>query len=453
MAQMAETDLSGIQSRVWCKIQLIEEVTTDSPTKKPTPKPVTNSPTKSPSGAPSVTVSSATDNSTTLPSDKDDDNEEPELITPPSADDGVDIIVVEDATTPGPSKPHSESPTSSSSLGTTTSPVQPIGTPVPTDTLEVETLPIVDIENDYSDILPLQDTDNENGGIAEGTNPSEDLIVISFQSPEPSASPVEATEPADSYIPQDDTASTASSWFSLPISPFKLKLVTGPQTSSVDTDELNAIMASHLQKEIQSSFSDSDVAGVDLDVSAVTRRLRRRQLLQDGLGFASDNGVREHDFEVYGTAHFGTSSIPTADDLSAATQRSFEGDGGNEFANLLQNAEDAGLKSTRSISAATSDVPDGDISENFLGVSTDDPVAGQPMYIFGIVFGVGLLLVALYVYTTRKARDRERASRDITVSSLDAKSFWIPCSAFFLTTSCTLTEYSTTSDHNTGIKL
>ncbi|KAL7530655.1 hypothetical protein ACHAXR_007826 [Thalassiosira sp. AJA248-18] len=393
---------------------------TGSPTKLPTVKPATHSPTATPTPEP-ITTKQPTTNPTTEPPTKlvltadhiesptDEGDEVTEPGAPPSVDDGSMLVDI----TPVPTiAPSTQKPTRSpTDLPTSTPTDAPISSPSvkvtqpPTSSPELSAwiAPLPDIaigtpspsgSSEVAWIAPLPEIDNETGETVESSSKS-----IS-STPEPSASPVSSVR-----TEQDDAS---ISWYTVPISPFTLSLQTAPQTNAIDTDELTSIASSHLLKETQTNFANTEVTRVNVNISSIPSRRRRR--LQAGLAFSSDNGVsKEHEFAVSGQAYFADSSMPTTDELDAVAQESFEGESGDEFIYSLQNAEDSGLQSTRSISVDLPSESNGEIFASHLGTSDEgvtdgDPIVGQPLYVLGVVFGVGFLLVAMYVFKTRRGR-------------------------------------------------
>ena len=176
---------------------------------------------------------------------------------------------------------------------------------------------------------------------------------------------------------------------------------------------------------MQANFTSTEVTRVNVDISPISSQ--RRRLKEVGLAFASDNAAsKEHDFAVSGKAYFVGSFIPTTDELNLVVGESFVGESGDEFVNSLQNAEDAGLQSTRSFSVSEPTISRDNetIAENYLG-STDrsndeDPIVGDRLYVLGIVFGVGFVLLAMYVFKTRRGRRIEREDEMDDVDDVSA---------------------------------
>ena len=220
------------------------------------------------------------------------------------------------------------------------------------------------------------------------------------------------------------------------LSPFTLTLETDSQANTVDTTELSYLVSQHLLKEMQVQLPSVDTTNVDATVTSIANTKRGRYL-QSGLMFLTDKAAapEEYEFEVTGEAYFAEGSeVPTSESLETVTQESFVGASGSEFVNSLQNAEDTGLQSTRSISVDMSDEDDsaqkssggteGTIMESYLGATSknDDPLTGYPLYVLVVVFSVGLMLVGLYVVKTRKGRrlalENEMNAADSEVSFL-----------------------------------
>lgn len=189
-----------------------------------------------------------------------------------------------------------------------------------------------------------------------------------------------------------------------------MSLETSPETTSVDNNELTSLVSDHLMKEMQANFTNAEVTRVNADVSPISPQAEPLQ--QEGLAFFSDKPVStQTEFVVSGKVFFSGSSMPTTEELDDVTQKSFTGDSGYEFLASLQNAEDAGLQSTSSISVSESGVSQegGELFENFLGSrdggsAVEDPLVGQPFKVLIVVFTVGFVLVAMYVFKTRRGR-------------------------------------------------
>lgn len=166
---------------------------------------------------------------------------------------------------------------------------------------------------------------------------------------------------------------------------------------------------------------------IDVNVTSLSNDGRRLQE-PTGLIFASDhNSTNDFGFEASGVAHFRGSSIPTAEAVYNLTLESFVGKSGDEFVHSLQNAEDIGLQSTRSVSADTSravlDKDKVDVAENRLELTDDSPTGTKRWSLLAIVFGVGLVLVAMHVMKTRRGRMIERDQQREYVVHDDVSAF------------------------------
>jgi len=205
-----------------------------------------------------------------------------------------------------------------------------------------------------------------------------------------------------------------------------MSLQTSPQTDSVDSDEITYLVSIHLLRKMQATLTSSEVTRVDVDVSPIPSQRR----LEDGLAFASDNYLsKEHEFTVNGTAYLAGPVVPTTEELTQEVFEVFEGESGDEFFHSLQNAEDAGLQSTRSFSVSEPDnsSQDGVPDANYLPApGEENPVVTDKMYLIGIVFVVGFALVALYVFKTRRVKKIQRESEENIDDGDDEESGAIP---------------------------
>lgn len=203
-----------------------------------------------------------------------------------------------------------------------------------------------------------------------------------------------------------------------------MSLQSDPGVDTIDTNELTYLTSDHLLNEIQSNFSSSGVTRVNIDVSPITSQLRH---LQDGLAFSlNSSAFEEHKFSVSGNVYFSSSSMPTTEDLDEVIQKSFEEKSGDMFVHALQNAEDPGLQLTRSVFVSEPDRQEREIIGNYLPPTNDnpsgeDPLVGSPLYVFGIVFGVGFLLVAMYVFKTRWKKLEVENETDEAVEPQDSE--------------------------------
>jgi len=212
-----------------------------------------------------------------------------------------------------------------------------------------------------------------------------------------------AFSPSLSSVPTNEPA-TKTPTTSVEMTPFTLSLQTSPLTNTVDSDELGYLVSSHLLKEMQARFTSVEATKVDVDLSLISSR----RLQQTGLVFLGDMAdPKEHAFAVNGKTYFEGSTVPTLETIDIVTQESF----GDEFVRSLQFAEDAGLQSTSSVSVDMSSEPasmeENKMVESYLGSNHDDPIVSSKLYFLAIFFGVGFLLVAMYVMKTQRARKIE----------------------------------------------
>ena len=370
LEQMSETDLPGVRERIMCDVETDPptgkptQEPTDDPTKQPTPKPVTESPTKQPTKKPSL-----------------------ELVRPPNFD-----FLVDDPTQ-SPSLVPTLKPTNRPSLKPT---AKPTNEPTSNPTSSPTEIPSYTPTESPSSVPTKSPTKSPS------SSPSAKIVLKDPIVIDDSASVITNST-------NDKENATASVVI---LSPFIMTLQTAPQTEEVDTNELSFLISDHLLEEIKAAFPDADVTGVDVDVSPISNR-RSRVLQQTGLVFAADIAEpKQHDLEVSGDVYFEGTSVPTLGTLDIMAQDSFEGEKGDNFIRSLQYAEDAGLQSARSVSVDTLDdepveMESVELLESRLPTVMDDPIAGEPLYVLVIVFGVGFILVAMYVVKTRRGRRLE----------------------------------------------
>eukprot|EP00579_Thalassiosira_antarctica_P014454 CAMPEP_0201945044 /NCGR_PEP_ID=MMETSP0903-20130614/53702_1 /ASSEMBLY_ACC=CAM_ASM_000552 /TAXON_ID=420261 /ORGANISM="Thalassiosira antarctica, Strain CCMP982" /LENGTH=1013 /DNA_ID=CAMNT_0048488103 /DNA_START=143 /DNA_END=3185 /DNA_ORIENTATION=+ len=388
---------------------------TDSPTNQPTANPVTGSPTKQPTTKP------VTDSPTEQPSSKpvtDSPTNQPTAnpVTDSPTKQSTPKPVTESPTTNQPTRKPTHEPTLNLIL--TTKP-----TNVPTEAVDEATEPGAPPSNDAGSVLvdvtpvpalqplSLKPTRSHTKNPTDATNKSLSPSVSSATK-STSLAPYLTTAPVSSTTAEQ--GASPSSWYTVPMSPFTLSLQTAPQTNAVDTNELTYLVSNHLLEEMQANFTSTEVTRVNVDISLTSSQLRR--LEEDGLEFASDNAAsKEHDFTVSGKAYFVGSFIPTTDELDVVIQESFEEESGNEFVHSLQNAEDAGLQSTRSFSVSESANSEDPFVASYLTSNDEDPIVSDHLYVLAIVFGVGFVLVAMYVFKTRRGKriELENAKNDL----------------------------------------
>jgi hypothetical protein len=198
---------------------------------------------------------------------------------------------------------------------------------------------------------------------------------------------------------------------SVGISPLAIRLTTDPQTKSIDADELGFFILNHLLKEMEEKFPSNDGSSSYILVSPVLDKLRHLQeVADDGSIIANEFG-----FVFSGVLSFSGDSAPSAEVLDNSTRESFAGESGDAFVRSLQDASDAGLKSTRSVSVVASSEGSKEVDslQNELKSSTsdDDLYATKRWNILTIVFSVGLVLIAMHVMKTR--RDRKKSDRQV----------------------------------------
>jgi len=209
-----------------------------------------------------------------------------------------------------------------------------------------------------------------------------------------------------------------------------MTLQTAPETSTVDTDELSYLLSRHLLKEMQTKDTSAEVTRVNVDIAAdISSAHSQSRNLQVAFGHIPS---KDHAFAISGEAYFAGS---LTEDLVSMIQESFEGDSEDEFVRSLQNAEDAGLQSTKSIlvhiSSETVIVEErGKMIENRLGsingTPEGDPIVSNKLYVLAIVFSVGFALVAMYVFKTRRGRINREETNVVEELQCDEEADTIP---------------------------
>ncbi|KAL7544973.1 hypothetical protein ACHAWF_008342 [Thalassiosira exigua] len=215
----------------------------------------------------------------------------------------------------------------------------------------------------------------------------------------PSKSPSDLPTMFPSEIPSESPTSSPTEVMS--ISRFMLRLLTNPVTDSIDKDELSSILSAHLLNEMQSTFTSAEVRRIKVAMEPWGRsrmrqlnhrvRLLRKELESD----SEDVQGTVHQFTVSGSAYLAGSSLPATKEVDAVIFASFDGVSGQELMHSLEKANDGGLQSVWSISVSEPTNNDGG-DMNYLVSYDEVDQRSKPMYIFGILFGVGFLLVAIY---------------------------------------------------------
>merc|ERR1712194_312531 len=106
---------------------------------------------------------------------------------------------------------------------------------------------------------------------------------------------------------------------------------------------------------------------------------------------------------------------------------------GGKLLSSLQNAEDAGLKQTTGIlvsEPSTGVEYRGEAFDNYLGspdhLIDEDPIISNRLYVLAIMFGVGFMLAALYIFKTRRRRITDEANEAEGVNNIGVDSPAIP---------------------------
>jgi len=227
------------------------------------------------------------------------------------------------------------------------------------------------------------------------------------------------------------------------ITPFSLILSTNE--TKIDIDELDTILTDHLLEQMQANLPKStEVSKVDLlltDITLIHRNLKKDEERQgsqakggpgtspekqegtiDNAHLTSSSAhnltqveptkTTTHEISVGGDAYFAGNALPTTEQLDDVTKSSFEGKAGNKFVKNLLSADDPGLQSTVSISVPI-DTSDTQLNEGFLfneqTEARSSESANNAVYIVGVLFVAGLLLVAAFVHRRRHSqRGREQ---------------------------------------------
>lgn len=190
----------------------------------------------------------------------------------------------------------------------------------------------------------------------------------------------------DSSVPQEEEDTV---WHPVSISPLAISLITDPRTQAVDINELTLLVLNHLLKEMMDELLPIEGSSSYVLVSPVPEKLEQPQETHQGFIFT-------------GLFYFSgdPDSVPTVAMLDTVARQAFAGENSKQFVHTLQNAEDVGLQSTRSVSAVASsesnEVEDV-VVESTLNSADADPIAINSWYVLAIVFGIGLLLIAMKV--------------------------------------------------------
>jgi len=194
------------------------------------------------------------------------------------------------------------------------------------------------------------------------------------------------------------------------LQPFDLALFTDLFTDEVDTNELSEIIANHLLVVFQDEIPDSSIAGVSVTVedSTLARSLQDAFALKD----------KKFAYQVIGEVSYSGTEAPTLESISSATKASFDGQAGDAFLVSLQNAEDPGLRSTKSYEVDLTEEVDYDQVpavpvvpvESLLPVEEAKLIENNVLYIVIGIFSVCFVLIGLHVLKTRRGRrQQERA--------------------------------------------
>ena len=442
-AELIENDLPGAQTRLWC-----EREETESPTLKPSTvrQNITDSPTFQPSTATKPATRTLTP-STTHPTGQPTLN--PVTLSPTSHPSQMPIVTKQPTQNPTSMIPSSARPTSSRPVTVTASPTinktsnasqmhsptkQPTQNPTsmmpssarPTSSrpVTVTASPTINKTSNASQMpspLPVANT----------TSPSNEPSTTYSQQPSPQILRLPTSNPTQksntiATAKQEEQKSAATISQSIRLLPFVIALRADPQTESIDFVELRFFILHHILNKLEEEFPSIDGSSSYVIISSVVldniRRLQQTETDSD----SNSDVTLEFGIAISGVVSFSGDSAPSAEELDDVTRESFTGGSGEEFVRSLQNANDDGLESIRSVSVVKSSSSE-DESKNVVMsqlVEQDDQVTtrrttSSPWYMLCIVFSVGLVLVAMHVMKTyfgAKSADDEVSSIQFLVS-------------------------------------
>ena len=245
----------------------------------------------------------------------------------------------------------------------------------------------------------------------------------------------------------------------VPITPFSLILSTNE--TEIDIDELDTILTDHLLEQMQANLPKStEVSKVDLlltDITLIQRNLKKDEERQGsqakggpGTSPEKQDGTKDnanlapssaptptqvepnktttHEISVGGDAYFAGNALPTTEQLDDVTKSSFEGEAGNKFVKNLLSADDPGLQSTFSISVSI-DTSNIQLKEGFFFdeqmETRSSESANNAVYIVGVLFVVGLLIVVAFVHRRRHSQQYREQDIDDSVEEVRAPFFFL----------------------------
>jgi hypothetical protein len=467
-AELIENDLPGAQTRLWCEREETESPTlkpstvrqniTDSPTfqpstatkpatrtltpstthptGQPTLNPVTLSPTSHPSQMPIVTKQPTQNpTSTMMPSSARPTSSRPVTVTAsPTINKTSNASQMHSPTkqptqNPTSMMPSSARPTSSRPVTVTASPTinktsnasqmhsptkQPTHNPTsmmpssarPTSSrpVTVTASPTINKTSNASQMtssLPVaNNTSPSNEPSTSSQQPSSQIFRLPTSNPTQKSNTIATAK-------QEEQASAATISQSIRILPFVIALRADPQTESIDFVELRFFILHHILNKLEEEFPSIDGSSSYVIISSVVldsiRRLQQTETDSD----SNSDVTLEFGIAISGVVSFSGDPTLSAGELDDVTRESFVGASGEDFVRSLQNANDDGLESIRSVSVVKSSSSE-DESKNVVMsqlVEQDDLVTtrrttSSPWYMLCIVFSVGLVLVAMHVMKT-----------------------------------------------------
>jgi hypothetical protein len=153
---------------------------------------------------------------------------------------------------------------------------------------------------------------------------------------------------------QEEQESAATISQSIRLLPFVIALRADPQTESIDFVELRFFILHHILNKLEEEFPSIDGSSSYVIISSVVldniRRLQQTETDSD----SNSDVTLEFGIAISGVVSFSGDSTLSAGELDDVTRESFVGASGEDFVRSLQNANDDGLESIRSVSVVKS---------------------------------------------------------------------------------------------------
>ena len=175
------------------------------------------------------------------------------------------------------------------------------------------------------------------------------------------------------------------------------------RSGKIDTNELSAIIGSHLRQYLQKTLPhDYLVEEVGMDVVIDMEPVR----------FLAESS-RPVNVQVHGSgfAFFAGVFVPSTDYLNGVVAHAFKGEGNDRFVERLRNAIDPTLRSTISVKSVSQDeiLPSSIITEEYIPHGSDG--ASNEKYIWIGLISAGVALAALFLAPRAKLRKGANVSR------------------------------------------